>query len=861
MKRTYRIWSWIWLLVVAVACQQEDIAEPPLSVDQQSLIGRAINFDASYAQPFATKTTYDNTGVFNEGDRMRIYRQYYKPEQHGFDEQTEAFRTYSYVSRVATGTSIVLGKSWKVEVGKQGSNGRENGVAVTFIQAEKDSLTWESGQTVRFRAWALSNLSGCINTSSWDGYYPDFSVSEWVTASGPTMQVPLTLKHIGCRLHFTRKGGNQIYKIEFATEKEDYKYEDNAGSSVEDENDKEKDAADCAQRVSMAYHQLCWPGGVSFDGGLLALPKMTETTSFQPKQIDEYFGEMIPFGTRSADDIREEAERPRFNNLNEDFYLIAIPYDMSTTGGQPITLPACTRFRIYLRDVNNGDDKNTSGYEGAYHLFCLKDIKDENGKCPFAEGLTLKGGYSYEFTVGYYYNKLSVTTTSDFSWNEQTVPVGTAEDQTATAPEGTKLAWWKKGLDDAIAEALAPSMGDRKPYEPQFVLKTVADVREFIALVNGTAATKTTGLARARRSVPNEENTKSYYWWYRTPMDTADTTWVKNSEAEAEGYVFYNKYVPSNGDVPAYSIEELLTAPYSFFDNSVQKRLKVTIAEDIDFNDLPMEGMSKPFSGYLDGGMHLLSNLNLNLSGGTLFASLEKAAVTNLRINTLHPFGLVRTAQESVLAGLSIQASPCRSLAQEMKGACYVVGCIVQGEKGQALVGKADNLTLMGCMQTMSGLDAGGALLAAYADGASEFFAPQTGEKVGWGRLMCCYYDISRSPQAVAVGGKSYSYNKPQQYVRALTTSYLCARYDHLLADKSYYDKLSSASEKMYYYGIAPWKAMNSAIYYYNHYISIGKLYPCNAHYAVDETCYTNRYPQLVSGASTDYVDVTQQNN
>ena len=857
-------WSLLTGLIVGACSEREAWQEPPLSADQQALIGQAVNFDASFAEPFATRSTNYREGQFNQDDRMVIYRQYYDGTKYTFDEQNEAFRTYRYDYSYAANTSIFLGNGWKVDVGRQGSDKRkEDGTPDTFQQAEKDSLTWENGTTVRFRAWALSNLNNCLlSHSSWDSYYPDFSVSDWVTASGPTLQIPLTLKHVGCRLAFRPKAGNTIKRIEFCTEEKDYEGSNGEGT-----------ASEKANAVKAVYESLCWPGGVDFNNGLKALPQSyidDHNTSPYYDTIEQDAALMIAFGTKTTDEIATEAARPRFNHNNSYYYLITIPYYMSNEAqsGQPILLPSYTRFKVWLRDVNSGDTGNSDLKENNYHIFALSDIKavdPETGnkaeESAFPNGLTLRGGYSYEFTVGYYYNKLSVTTTSDFSWNEQTVPVGTAEDQTATAPEGTKLAWWKKGLDDAIAEALAPSMGDRKPYEPQFVLKTVADVREFIALVNGTAATKTTGLARARRSVPNEENTKSYYWWYRTPMDTADTTWVKNSEAEAEGYVFYNKYVPSNGDVPAYSIEELLTAPYSFFDNSVQKRLKVTIAEDIDFNDLPMEGMSKPFSGYLDGGMHLLSNLNLNLSGGTLFASLEKAAVTNLRINTLHPFGLVRTAQESVLAGLSIQASPCRSLAQEMKGACYVVGCIVQGEKGQALVGKADNLTLMGCMQTMSGLDAGGALLAAYADGASEFFAPQTGEKVGWGRLMCCYYDISRSPQAVAVGGKSYSYNKPQQYVRALTTSYLCARYDHLLADKSYYDKLSSASEKMYYYGIAPWKAMNSAIYYYNHYISIGKLYPCNAHYAVDETCYTNRYPQLVSGASTDYVDVTQQNN
>lgn len=872
--------SWLigGLCLALVACsEQESWEEAPMTAEQQAMIGRAVNFDASFAEPFATRATSNRDGSFNQDDRMVIYRQYYNPEKRAFDEDTEAFRTYKFDYSYATNTSIFLGNGWKVDPGRKGSNGRENGNPKTFVQTANDSLTWENGTTVRFRAWALSNLYGCLRGGDWSSYYPDFSVSDWVTASGPTLQIPLYLKHVGCRICIRPRSGNVIQKIEISTDEADYRREDNAGSSTDDANDKSPETSSSedpsvliaqqkAENVKAVYNRMCWPGGVDFNNGLKALTKEYVNDNVNYATIEEDAAQMIAFGDKTPDDIESLAQRPQFNSNNGYYYMVTIPYDMSNgaQSGQSITLPPYTRFRVWLRDVNNGDKSGTGQQESTYHLFCLNDIvqvdEETHTETPaFPDGLTLRGGYSYDFLVGYHYKTLKVTTDNNFSWTDNNdVADGSASDVSPDVPEGTNYAWWKKGLDDAIAAALAPSSsGERKAYEPEFELSDLKEVCEFIRLVNGTAATKTTGLARARRSETNSDN-GSKYWWYRTLFESADTTWVTKEQAEAEGYVFYNKYVPSNGDVAAYSIEELLDAPFSFYDSSVQKRLKVTITAPIDFQDVPMEGMSQPFCGYLDGGMKSLTNLNL--TNGYLFENLTNAVVTNLSIDTWRSLGLVNEATNSVLAGISIKASPCKSLAQKMTGTCYVVGCIMQGENGEALVGTADNLTMMGCMQTVSGLGGGGALLASYATGAGEFFAPQTAEKVGWGRLMCCYYDVTRSPQARAVGGKDYSY-KPQQYVRGQYTCYLCALEDHLLNDKSYYSKLSGG-ELMYYYGLAPYKAMNSAIYYYNK-LSTGKAYPCKAHFEVHSAGYNHRYPQLLSGAPTagDYVNVTEQNN
>ncbi|MDY2642188.1 MAG: hypothetical protein SOW01_07410 [Mediterranea sp.] len=842
-------------LLLCVACAEEQAWEVPMTKEQQALLGRAVNFDASYSDLFTTRTGYTD-GRFNVGDRMVIYRQNYEAGLHGFDEKSEAFRTYQFVSKMVSGTSIELGTSWLVAEGCLGSNGRGgDNKPETFMQKSQDSLTWESGATVRFRAWALNNLNGCITTKDWNSYYPDFSVAGWVTASGPTNQIPLNLKHVGCRLRISPKSGNQIAKVEICTTKEDYAYEDNAGSKEEDNSDKSADAEEKALAVEAVYNTLCWPGGLDFDSGLKALSKAFKGSN-TPSMVGENAGQMIAFNTLTPDEIIDKAVRPQFNGNDGHYYLIAIPYDMSNgaNAGQPITLPAHTRFRVYIRDVNNGD-KSTSGYEGAYHLFCLSDIKDSEGNSPFKDGLTLRGGCSYTFTVGYHYNQLTVTTDHNLSWTDGSASSEDAEEKSEHTPSSPQpYKWWKDGLNTAIEAALNPNISERKDYAPEFELNTVQEVCEFIRLVNGKAATKTDGLALQRRHVLDTES-GTYFQWYRTPVTTSDTAWVTRENAEKEGYIIYKQFFPSNGDVPAYSMEQLLKAPYPFYDALVQRRLKVKIAEDIDFKDLRIPGMTEPFRGYLDGGMHTLKNLFVE--GGVLVTKAQQAVLTNLAVESWHPFCLVGQGEEAYLAGISIQAPQSGQIAQRLEGNCYVVGCITQGNGGKALVGEADNLFMMGCMQTCSDLT-GGALLGAYSAGATEFFKPQEG-KVAWGKLMACYYDIDRSPQATAVGGHAaYSY-LPQQYVRGTETKYLCAIKDYLLQDKAYYELLS-VMERRLYYGIAPWKAMNSAIYYYNQ-LAVGKLYPCEAQFTVNSTGYNNRYPQLVAGRPTDYVDLPAQNN
>ena len=65
---------YLFTAIVLAACTADD--EDLLTEQQQSLMGQAVNFSTSMADPFVTRTTYHHDGSFNEGDQMRIFRQY-----------------------------------------------------------------------------------------------------------------------------------------------------------------------------------------------------------------------------------------------------------------------------------------------------------------------------------------------------------------------------------------------------------------------------------------------------------------------------------------------------------------------------------------------------------------------------------------------------------------------------------------------------------------------------------------------------------------------------------------------------------------------------------------------------------------
>lgn len=867
-KMIYR--HWLLLMAVALGCAScSDDDSDKLSADQQALVGKAVNFSASIADAFATRTTYNATGVFNHDDLMTIYRQYYDEDTKSFDESTEGYRVYSYQPKTVSGTSVFVNTEWKVKAGKTGYEPAKG----TFTQTDADSLTWESGQTVRFRAWALSNLSGCLNNGSWDSFYPDFTKSDWVTATGPTVNIPLQLKHLACRISIVPKSGNQIAKVELATDPSDYVYNDNADTSEEDEADKWADAVGKAAAVKAAFDKLCMPGGIDFTTGLKALSKTyRENGSVSNIETQAAQDQMITFGTKTLAELAEQAVRPAFHYNNGNQYLLAIPHDISneSTQGDRLTLPYYTRFRVYLRDVNNGD-KNTSDYEGGYHILALNDITDASGSKMFTEdngGLQLIAGYSYQFQVGYKYGNLTVTMDNSFSWNQQDLETASLNDrQTEQATNETPYKWWKDAIDTSIASVLSGT--ESGGFNPVFNITNEAEFLEFIKLVNGTAATAHTAdytLERGEESVDEtvNGNMNKQWKWYKVVGDTK--TEITKAEAEADGFVFYHDYHPADGDNAAYYEELVLDAPYSFYSMLVNRKFQVNLTADLDLNDWSLTAVaaseSHPFLGLFDGNFHTLSNVYM--PGGYLFGYVGNgtenmgsngngAVISHLVIKSEHPVCVVKEGTQVKMLGIRLLAPSNQSaFAETLTGLSYLVGCSNEGDAANALVGKADNLCMYGCMQTASDLT-GGALLGEYANAGNAFFAPQKG-KVEWGNFMCNFYDIDRSPSAHAVGNVKDAYLR-QQYIRGSKTYMLCAWNDQLITDREVLASLKDNTSFAGFYGLAPWKAMNYAVYRYN-LSDTGKLYPCKAHYVKNGSeGYNHRYPVLSEGVPSNVED------
>ena len=858
------------LLCGWTACNDEAWVDPARPEVDLSLLGRGVNFNASYVEPFLTKsTTYNSNGAVNAGDILTIFRQYSTDGGRTFDEKDEAYRVYHYNARTASGGAVVLSREWMVKPGEYGCDQREDGKP--FVQTEADSLIWETNVTTRFRAWGLSNYAGALNNkNAWSSFYPDFTVTDWVPVSGPTEQLSLPLRHLGCRISFVPKPGNRLFKVELCREAKDYEWDDNAGEDADntlDNNDKYSNPADIAAKVKAVYDRMCMPGGVDKKtGNLLAMSQAYKTAhpngpDFREAKFSEIFKkEMVKYPADA--DFATKTVRPDFALADNKMYMITIPYDMQT--GHLLTLPAETRFRIYIRDVNGGDLNQGSEWEGEeqYHIFSLSDIEG------FEKGLQLQAGYSYEFSVGYHYNQLQIELSNTLSWNDQDARTGTATEQKGEIGTASpKLKWWKDALQKA-----AESMSSSITYDPQFEIQTAKEFKEFLQLVNGEDL-PTEKLLKASRAVvnPDRENDDSfkgaekYVWWYKESgikPETHDTTFSSRSVLEDQGYIFYKKYYPSDGDQTARVEETYLSGPYSFHDNRFDRGFTVKVMKDIDFTDYRFDApvgkdADYPFGGILrsaDGQLYSLRNLNVE--GDYLFRYVKEGAVIGLRFEGTHPIGVVDQGTKVYLLGLSLKTNSPQTggLAASLTGSSYVVGCIQEGNSGGPLVGSADNLMMYGCMQTLPGLG-GGALLGGYAAGAKEFFKPL--EKPKWGGLMCSYYDISRSPQARPVGGKDYTY-LPQQYVRGLRTTSMCGLKDFLLERPGHYDHLTP-DQKIEFYGLAPWKAMNAAIYAFNQ-TALGQLTPCPVQFEMDKV-YTNRYPRLKAGKPTEGIDVLKQYN
>lgn len=833
--------KYLFAAIALTACTADD-ADWQLSAEQQQLIGQGVNFSATMADQFVTRTTYNPDGSFNEGDQMRIFRQYANPDGTTFDEANEIFRTYYYKMNYATGTNFSINNDWMPgyqELGKQKYN-----VGTGFsTQTSGDSLTWENGKIVRFRAWGQSNLSGCLDNGTRDNYYPDYTVSDWVTVSGPTQDIPLTMRHIACRIALVPKNGNEFSRVELCTQLADYKRKDNADKTENDNIETDKTDVQAQQEldeVMAAYNKMCMPAGVN--DKTFQLTAMTqalyndESTNF--KQLEQYTEGIVTMGSMGAGDIATQVQHPVFKNNNGNQYFVAIPYDMSNskeTGGSELVLPACTRFRVYLR--NDGD----------YHIFALSDIlKSGSTEQAFPQGITLKAGYSYSFSVGYQYDHLTITPADNFSWVQQDLGAAKASDDTKGEVQ-LDFTWWVNAFQKAITNSKTENS-----FNPVFTITTPEQFITFIHLCNGTATSHLPKATRGELRKDGDNTIKiddidSYWWTIEGDVD-ANGKPVKYTrlEMQEKGYLFYPLFHKSVGTNPAYAEEICVSGPYNFYNEVTGNRFVVNLGDDIDLADRLLPSIATdikfPFRGQFRGNGKTLSNLYMQ--SGYLFDYVMDGCISNLKIESIHNTCLLHSGTYSsstdgwgcYIAGISMLCpSQTNSIAETLNGASSVVGCIHVGNAGGALVGSASNLNMTGCMQAAAGITAKtGALLGSGSVAKTTF--------------MYNFYDVELSPDTYAVGTvqDAYDYDK---YIRGSKSHILKAVHDYMIGDDVDISKLTD-NLKAEMYGLAPWKAMNQGIDAYNN-STIGEKCRCDMLYSNTDG-YSHRYPTLNKKKTTE---------
>jgi hypothetical protein len=503
--------------------------------------------------------------------------------------------------------------------------------------------------------------------------------------------------------------------------------------------------------------------------------------------------------------------RPVFCALAGNMYLISMPYDED---GMPIHLPECTLFKVFLYDINDGDKAQTANQESACHVVRLGDIckLDAGGhitdELAFPDGLDMIAGYSYLFTVGYRYDQLTVTAADNFSWVQQDLEAASGTDERKDLEEydaTNHYTWFKTALKEAADEAEQTAV-----FNPKFHIKTQQDLRELISIVNGI---------------------KLY-----------------NTDFKTDQLVF-TQYHPLEGTNPAHTSKDTLVKPFSFYSYSALKRFSIFLDNDIDMQDWKLDGIGNteatPFEGIFDGQGHTLSNLNI--TGESLFGIVKDGSIKNLKVESTHPLRLAGSCQDEQIIGCSILApSSQNSLAVSAKGDCAFVGCIHCGESSGPLVGSAESIIMMGCLQASDGLGSGAAF---YGTGATAD-----------GGFIANYYDISLSPASTPTGSTTLGSYETLDYIRGYKSYILKAVEDNLLSPEMI--KQLPADQQKNYYGAAPWKAMNYAIAIFNENLAQPNNL-CEMHYEVDETGYSNRYPSLEQGVPSEaqYIDLTNVQN
>jgi hypothetical protein len=690
-----------------------------------TLIGRAVTFDPSL-EALLTRTNHDG---FNTNDVMNIYRSEYASGD--FNPETNWVQYKLNQTTDAAGN--VLSRNWKV-------NTKATKYHSTSLQTEADSISWENQDAVRFRAWAQSTISN----------YNDYMYADYASVAGPVASVPILFKHLGCRIGFSPRSANSISKVAVCTDAKYYTDDTGTGALT---------AQQKADNVKAAWEKVCEPGGVQMysncdndgyewgttteisekreplSGALLVKPN-TGTTLVRGKQY------------ATSAEVTANTSRPSWHSIDGTYYTVVCPYEMaSATYGDLITLPAYTRFEVQLYDVNNGDAAATSGYEGGSHTFALGDVKS-NGTAVYPNGMVLQAGYSYMFTIGYYYGQLSVTPADSFAWTNVSAGSIDGTDNQPTSQDAD-YSWWVNAMNDA-AEA-AYNGENIASISPTFNISTVAQWKGFVNIVNGNVPTGSDKL-------------------------------------------YYYLYTPQNGQTPK-SIDRYNTYLSSAFNF---EGFTVNIANDIDFQDESIESAGtsdNPFKGSFNGGFHTISNANF--ANGCIFGTVSGYKdKDHYRLNTL---GYVR-----------ISGTKNTTFVQDAEWT-NLWGVYLTGPSSDALATKAVQTVCVGCAHVGTGASNGplvGDTGSSYNAFYSCFIAAASNGYVGGGTntgYSHCYYDKTLTPTYTGAGSNASSsddifYNYK---VRGVTSSVLKAKYDNN------YGGSGTSYNFNLYYQIAPWKVMN----------------------------------------------------
>jgi hypothetical protein len=675
-----------------------------------SLIGRAVNFEPT-VDDVVTRANHDG---FNERDVMYVYSQPYDGGNYANESSWVCYKLkyfYDNAGNVISRRWIVCTDSLKYRS--------------TSKQTDADSISWESGKPMRFRAWAKSSIAG----------YKDYLYADYASVSGPVVSVQLQFKHLGCRVGFIPREANTIKDITLCTDASYYTDDAdlNTGLSAEQK----------AANVQTIWNTICEPAGVQMytsetsDNNGYAWGTTTDATS------RDYLsgGLMAAPATgltpvKGGDATPENTSRPRWRNLDSYFYSIFCPYRLDAENyGTPITLPPYTRFAVTLYDVNNGDvDGSTSGREARYHTFSLDELK-LNGKQVYPNGMTLQSGYSYMFYAGYEYGVLTVTPSDNFAWTDVPLPSMTATDESAKAADAD-YTWWQDAMNTAAQynwnlQNDGNDTNNDELHTPEYKISTVAQWKAFVNLVNGTLP---------------------------------------------EGGVKYDKFIPHDGQTPAsLQTDAVLTSAYDFANE------KITISADIDFMDEAITSagtLEHPFRGSFDGTLHTFSNGNFE--GGNIFGFIDnklandttKIIKVNPKIGWLRITGtknttLVHNALNTRICAV-YTTGPSKCAMGDYLTHDTIVGCahVGTGTANGPLVLNGNTVWITSCF------------IAAAPNGY--LFS---GTNVAYWH---CYYDKTLAPSTSYLGYAKNNNYFTQYYIRGVPSSVLKAKLDYNVGSYNY---------------------------------------------------------------------------